>query len=149
MFRNYGIGLIAVSVLFFSGCDGAKPGDSKTGAATTTEYEKEQQLRYGTQHMAERVKEKGMKIIEDAEKAIESGVESLREGVLKHAGTAFQATEAKIKELAGEEANAAKEKFAEVQKLVEEFKSAPADKLKEMGDSIKEEITKLKTMVGL
>jgi hypothetical protein len=124
------VGFVVLALLA-AGCDQAK------NAATKIE-EKAKNEATQAADLAKRAKED---VKEAAEKA--------KLAVVKPIEAELPKIEDKIKELSGESATKAQEKFKEFKKLLEEFKSAAPDKWESLKDGLMKEFDELKKLVGL
>lgn len=86
---------------------------------------------------------------EGAAKAAEMAAAKAKEEVIKPIEALYPKIEEKIKALTGDGATKASAAFAAVKKLVEEFKAAPADKIKELTTGLTTKVDELKKLVGL
>lgn len=86
---------------------------------------------------------------EGAAKAAEMAAAKAKEEVIKPIEALYPKIEEKIKALTGDSATKATAAFAAVKKLVEEFKAAPAEKIKELTTALTTKVDELKKMVGL
>ena len=124
------VGFVVLGLLA-AGCDQAK------NAATRVE-ERAKKEASQAEDLTKRAKE-GVK--EAADKA--------RLAVIKPVEEELPKIEEKIKDLSGDSATKAKEKFEEFKKLLEQFKSAAPDKWESLKDGLMKEFDELKKLVGL
>jgi hypothetical protein len=117
--------------LLATGCDTAKNAATKVEADVKKEASQASDL-------AKKAKED---VKEVAEKA--------RATFIKPIEAELPKIEDKIKELSGDAATKAKEKFAAFKKLLEDFKSAAPDKWESLKEGLMKEFDDLKKLVGL
>jgi hypothetical protein len=140
-----GLGLLAAS-LFAVGCNsassGAKVPDSEKKDVTTMMKEKAGEA-------AKDAKEAVKDAAKDAKEAVKDAKEWTKEHISKAIEDDLPKVEEKIKAMSGDAGKKAKEAFEAFKKQFDEFKAAPADKIREQGEKLKEAFAKLKTQVGL
>jgi hypothetical protein len=124
------VGFVVLGLLA-SGCDTVKNAASRVEEGAKKEASKATDL-------AKRAKED---VKEVADKA--------RLAVIKPVDEELPKIEEKIKELSGESATKAKEKFEAFKNSLEQFKSAPLDKWESLKDGLIKEFEELKKLVGL
>jgi hypothetical protein len=140
-----GLGLAAAAVFAVgcnSGSSGTKVADSEKKDVTTMMKEKAGEA-------AKEAKEAVKDAAKDAKEAVKDAKEWTKEHVTKAIEEDLPKVEAKIKGMSGDAGTKAKEAFAAFKKQFDEFKDAPADKIREQGEKLKEAFAKLKTQVGL
>jgi hypothetical protein len=124
------VGFVVLGLLA-AGCDTAKNAATKVEEGAKKEASQAADL-------AKRAKEE---VKEAADKA--------RLSVIKPVEEELHKIEEKIKELSGESATKAKEKFEAFKKSLEEFKSAPPDKWESLKEGLMNKFEELKKLVGL
>ena len=112
-----------------------------------------------TSEYAEKMKEEsakrdnaGNRVKEAVDKGVDKGKEVATEGkdaLVKKIEEYYPKFEDKIKSLTGDASTKAKDAFEALKKQVTEFKAAPADKLKEMGDALTVKFEELKKTLSL
>jgi hypothetical protein len=89
------------------------------------------------------------KAADRAKEAAGQAGDAARENVVKPIREALPGIEAKMKTMAGDALALAKEKYEAVKRLLAEFETAPADKLKDVGERLTQAFADLKRQVGL
>jgi type VI protein secretion system component VasK len=152
--------LAAVPVMAIALVVGCDSGDTKKATNATPPAGAPDMKKMGQDMMAKGKEgmEKGKEAVSDAGKAVaEKGKEAAavvgdvaKEGVLKPINEFMGKIEEKVKGMAaGDAATAAKAKLDAFKKMVEEFKAAPGEKVKELGEKLATAFAELKKLVGL
>jgi vacuolar-type H+-ATPase subunit H len=128
MIRKLMLGLGAVALVGFVGCEAAKDTASQ---ATKKAAE-------GTKAVADKAGDMGKEAMEKAKGEFLKPIEEM-----------LPKAEEKIKALTGDKMTGAKKIVEELMALIKGFKEAPADKFKDLMGGITEKVTALKSAIGL